>query len=106
MVRALVAEPVPTVMPLPPQPPVLVVLTLVILLLVMVEETNPVSTEIPTGVAPAEVVTLIVLALIKLFNPFPTSIPILAIVVFVLMVLPVIVRLSRPVALTEALPTA
>ena len=50
IVRALVAVPVPIVIPRPPNPLVTVVDTLVILLAVTVDETNPVSRDIPTGV--------------------------------------------------------
>ena len=48
-VRLLVAVPVPTVIPRPPYPLVLVVNDLVILFLVTVDETKPVSSEIPVG---------------------------------------------------------
>src|SRR4051812_41225118 len=49
IVRALDAVPVPTVIPRPPSPPVLVERALVILFVVTDDETKPVSSEIPTG---------------------------------------------------------
>src|SRR6476620_6317461 len=87
IVRLLVAVPVPTAIPLPPQPPVLVARTFVILFLVIVVETNPVSSEIATGDAPALVSTLNEFWLITLFRLFPTWIPMFALAEFVLMIL-------------------
>jgi hypothetical protein len=85
IVRALEAVPVPTVIPRPPYPPVFVVRALVMLFRVMDEDTNPVSSEMPVGDWVAEVCSLIEFRLIELLIALPTSMPIVASPVVVLL---------------------
>ena len=74
----LVAVPVPTEMPLPPQPPVLVVSDFLITFLLTEEETKPVSSDIAVGAPLDEVNSLIVFLLIVLLSELLSWIPTLA----------------------------
>src|SRR5436190_3405751 len=78
MVRLLLAVPVPTVIPRPPYPPLFVFSDFVMMFLVTVEDTNPVSSEIAVGDCVVDVCWLTVFCAIELFSALPTSMPMLA----------------------------